>query len=180
MCTTGYSAVLGPCRPCRRNTILNLTRARPISCCWNRWTASFAACFSPCAVLLRFWFFWWCWFCVYWATPSAHRSQPCEIKRAIWPFLFIEAADHSRTLLDVQPALLALRVLPPPAAGADVFADGDGARAGCAADAGIELIVQFVVRHIEVADIRPDVVIAPLDERIEFLQAVARVPLRDA
>src|SRR3569623_358563 len=123
---------------------------------------------------------WWRWTCVHGAMPSAHRSQPCEIKRAIWPFLFIEAADHSRTLLDVQPALLALRVLPPPAAGADVFAVGDGLRAGCAADAGIELIVQFVVRHIEVADIRPDVGIAPLDERIEFLQAVARVPLRDA
>ena len=45
----------------------------------------------------------------------------------------------------VQAAFLGGLVFPPPAAGAEVLAQADGAGAGRAADAGVELVVQRVV-----------------------------------
>src|SRR6266511_1962010 len=52
--------------------------------------------------------------------------------------------DNGRGLV-VEAALLVLRVLPPPAAGANVLAGLDGAGAGGAADARIPLVVAAVV-----------------------------------
>src|SRR5439155_6292991 len=79
--------------------------------------------------------------------------------------------------LVVQPALLVLRVLPPPAAGADVLAGLDRARAGRAADTRVALVVEAVVGHVMLLDVVPDVVVRPLDERVELQDAVPLVPL---
>jgi hypothetical protein len=58
--------------------------------------------------------------------------------------------------------------LPPPAAGAEVLAQADGARAGRAADAGEELVVQRVVGHLVQRDVVPDVAPGPVGQRVEL------------
>src|SRR2546426_10802966 len=74
--------------------------------------------------------------------------------------------------MHVQPALLGFLVFPPPAAGAEVFADGDRAGARRTADARHELVVQRVVGHVVAGDVVPDVVPAPVGERIDFRATV--------
>src|SRR6185295_7569661 len=64
----------------------------------------------------------------------------------------------------VQPALLELGVLPPPAAGANVLARLDGAGARCATNAGEAFVVQLVVGDLVLFDVGPDVVVGPLDD----------------
>ena len=51
--------------------------------------------------------------------------------------------------LHVDAALLALALLPPPAAGTEVLAGADGARAGGAPDGGVALVVEAVRRYAE-------------------------------
>src|SRR3569833_2147852 len=175
----GYSAALGRGSPSPSNTTSNSRPARPIFCCWSRWTGNSAACSSTCTA----------WTpsppsrrgktCAPSARPGARRSPRCNPKKRgpAGPHGLQFFTATSDALLDVQSALLAFRILPPPAAGANVLPAGGRAGAGCAAEAGIELVVQLVVGHAEVADVIPNVVVAPLDQRIEFLQAVASVPL---
>ncbi|KKM74839.1 hypothetical protein LCGC14_1396260, partial [marine sediment metagenome] len=62
----------------------------------------------------------------------------------------------------VQAALLVLRVLPPPASGADVIAGLDGAGAGSAADAGEAAVMEEVVGDVTGADVFPNLLIGPL------------------
>ena len=70
--------------------------------------------------------------------------------------------------MHMQPALLRFLVFPPPAPGAEIFADCDRARARRAADARHELVVQEVERHIVRRDVVPHVVPAPVGERIDL------------
>ena len=80
-----------------------------------------------------------------------------------------------RIIPHMQAALLGLFVLPPPAPGPEVLAQGDGAGAGGAADAGVELVVQGVVGDAVLLEVGPGFPLAPLGERVEFLQPVAFV-----
>src|SRR5258707_8398965 len=77
----------------------------------------------------------------------------------------------------VQAALLRLGLLPPPAAGADVFAGLHRARARRAADRAVTLVVEPVVGNAVLAEVMPDLGLAPGGERVEFLDAVRRVEL---
>src|SRR5574343_1135838 len=74
---------------------------------------------------------------------------------------------------DVQTAFLGGFVLPPPAAGAELLAQADGARAGRAADAGEELVVQRVVVHLVVGDVVPHIAPGPVGQRVELVQTLA-------
>src|SRR3990167_7412711 len=66
--------------------------------------------------------------------------------------------------LDVQAAFLGALLLPPPAAGAEVFADADGAGAGLAADAGEELVVQGSQPMLVLGNEMPYVAPGPFDD----------------
>src|SRR5690606_10701013 len=55
-----------------------------------------------------------------------------------------------------------------PAPGAEVLADADGARAGCATDAGIELVVQSVVVELVQTDEVPHIAPGPFDQRADL------------
>ena len=81
--------------------------------------------------------------------------------------------------LDVQAALLGA-LFPPPPAGTEVFADGDGARARRAADARMEVVVQHVVRHVVKLNVVPDVGPAPVGQRIQLGAGRARRSIRTA
>src|SRR5262245_9644120 len=75
----------------------------------------------------------------------------------------------------MQPAPLGRALLPPPAAGAYVFARGNGPGARSAADAGKAAVVQLVVGDSVRPDIGPDFLVAPVGEGVELDQAVVRV-----
>src|SRR5262245_36405478 len=75
-----------------------------------------------------------------------------------------------------RPAL----ALPPPAAGARVLAGGDGPRAGRAADRAVALLVQRMEGHLALAEVVPNLFLAPVGERVKFAQAVRLVPFLDA
>src|SRR6266496_1748268 len=75
----------------------------------------------------------------------------------------------------MQPALARFLLFPPPASGARVLAGDRGARAGRAADRAVALVVERVVRNIAGADRGPDLVLAPVGERVELHHAVRRV-----
>src|SRR5689334_2442596 len=80
----------------------------------------------------------------------------------------------------VQPALLVLGRLPPPAASADVLAGLDCPGAGRAADRGIAARVQRIDRQSVLSRVAPDLRLAPGGERIELEDAsVGAVDLRD-
>src|SRR4030095_1902769 len=68
----------------------------------------------------------------------------------------------------MQAAFLGGLVFPPPAARAEVLAQADGAGAGRAADAGIELVVQRVVVDLVDADVVPDVAPRPVGQGVEL------------
>ena len=59
-------------------------------------------------------------------------------------------------------------VFPPPAAGAEVLAQADGAGAGRAADAGEKLVVQRVVGDVVELDVVPDVAPGPVGQRVDL------------
>ncbi len=73
----------------------------------------------------------------------------------------------------MQATLFALALLPPPAAFALVLVGKGGAGAGLAADADETLLVQRIKGHVEHADIVPDVLRAPVGQRVELGQAAA-------
>ena len=75
----------------------------------------------------------------------------------------------------MKATLFGVGVFPPPAAGADVFAGGDGAGAGGAADARVKAVVQRVVRDLVELEVGPHLLFAPVRERVEFCKAVAIV-----
>src|SRR6266568_7739640 len=77
----------------------------------------------------------------------------------------------------MQTALLALRLLPPPAPGADILPWRHRPGAGLAAYARKSAIMQRVVGDAEVAQVGPYFLLTPVREWIEFFQAVRRVVL---
>src|SRR5215472_1869317 len=79
--------------------------------------------------------------------------------------------------MPMQPALALLGILPPPATGTDVLARLDRASARSTADARIPPRVERIHRNIVTGDITPDLVLAPLGERVEFGQPVLGVEL---
>src|SRR4029450_4618478 len=68
----------------------------------------------------------------------------------------------------VQAALALLAALPPPAPGALVLAGTGRAGAGRAADRGVALLVQRVHGQAVGADIGPDLLAAPVGQRVEL------------
>ena len=68
----------------------------------------------------------------------------------------------------MQAALLAVFVFPPPAARAEVLAHGDGTRTGRTTDAGHELVMQRVVRHMVDGHVVPHIAPGPLNQRVEL------------
>src|SRR3954454_7456740 len=85
--------------------------------------------------------------------------------------------SSSRILLRMQPAL-GLGA-PAPAAGAFVLAERDGPRAGPAADAGISLVVQRVIRHVVLGDEAPHLLLRPVRQGTDFHEAEFFVPAND-
>src|SRR5207344_3399578 len=79
----------------------------------------------------------------------------------------------------VQPALLGLGVLPPPAARPQVLAGSGWARARGATDAAEAAVVQRVVEHVAAAQITTDLAFAPFGQRIELPQAGSGLELPD-
>src|ERR1700722_8726056 len=77
----------------------------------------------------------------------------------------------------VQAAFALLGLLPPPATGTVVLARQDGPGARRAADAGITLVVQAVERQIARPDVRPDLLLGPVQQRTQLVQPVLGVPL---
>ena len=77
----------------------------------------------------------------------------------------------------MQPALLLLRVLPPPPSGTNVVTWFDGAGAGLTADARKAFVVQHVVRDFVFADELPEVGLAQIDEGVEFQKPVDGIEL---
>src|SRR5262249_17851908 len=68
----------------------------------------------------------------------------------------------------VDPALLRRARLPPPAARAARRACRHRARTRRAADRGVALVVERVIRDVAVADVVPDLVLRPFGERVEL------------
>src|SRR3989338_1153607 len=93
-------------------------------------------------------------------------------------FMYLDPARLERTLAYVQAALLVCGIFPPPSAGTNIFADGDGAGARCTTQAGVELVMQFVVGHIVLPDVSPHILVRPSQQRIEFLQAEISIECR--
>src|SRR5439155_5808387 len=79
--------------------------------------------------------------------------------------LVLEAAGLDRA---VDAALLRRVRLPPPPSGAVGLAGTNRTRARCAADRGIALVVQRVIRHVVLAYVVPDLVLRPFRERVEL------------
>src|SRR5262249_46379483 len=75
----------------------------------------------------------------------------------------------------VQSALLRFRVLPPPAAGADVLAGLDRARAGGATQARIAAGVEGVVGHAVLPHVLPRLAPRPARERVDLHDAAVAV-----
>ena len=78
-----------------------------------------------------------------------------------------------RMRFDMQTAFLEVFTFPPPAPGPEILAQGDGASAGGAADAGVEPVVQRVVGDLPAGDVVPDVAPAPVGQRVVLEQALA-------
>src|SRR4051812_27155076 len=101
------------------------------------------------------------------------------MRRQPLPFRRRPSAAFFRGGADVQAALLVFWRLPPPAAGADVFAGPDPAGAGGAADGPIALGVQRVDGEVVLARVAPDLRFRPGSERVQLEDAaVRRVDLR--
>src|SRR5262245_65268297 len=106
---------------------------------------------------------------------ASDSSQSRWSRSACMDQVFFHVVQSLAGLRDMQPALLVLRLLPPPAAGADILARQDRAAARRAADRAVALIVQAVVGHAVEAQVPPHLLLAPAGERVEFLQPVRGV-----
>ena len=80
----------------------------------------------------------------------------------------------SRAIL--QPAFLAVLVFPPPAAGADVLAGLDGARAGLATDGWEALGVQRIDGDGVLFDVALEMLEGPIGDRVDLDEVVLGVP----
>ena len=76
----------------------------------------------------------------------------------------------------MQAAFLGFRVFPPPASGADILTIVYRAGAGGATDAGIAFVMQCVVRHIELFDVVPHILLGPIHQGIKFRHVVKIIP----
>ena len=76
----------------------------------------------------------------------------------------------------MQAALARIAAFPPPAARAFVFARLHRARAGRATDARKAAVMQGVVGQPLLADVLPDLVFRPFEQRAHLVQAVFAVP----
>ena len=74
-------------------------------------------------------------------------------------------------LAHMQTAFLALRVFPPPASGTDVL-PGVIARVRVHSQYWGKAVMQLVIGHIILPQILPHFSIAPVKQRIEFLQSI--------
>ena len=77
----------------------------------------------------------------------------------------------------MQAAFAVFRALPPPAAGTDILTLLHRTCAGLAADARESLVMQFVIRDVTGADVRPSLFFRPVYQRIDFKQAMLFIPL---
>lgn len=68
---------------------------------------------------------------------------------------------------------------PPPAAGADVLTWLDGPGTWLTADAGIALVVKFVIGYVVSLDVVPYLLFCPCDEWINLQQLVLLVPFHN-
>src|SRR5687768_7870615 len=89
------------------------------------------------------------------------------------PRLDFERNDATAWL---QSAFARIWILPPPAAGPCIRTRLHRARARGASDAGIPFVMQRVVRKVARLDVRPHVLLGPLEQRADLPQAVALVP----
>jgi hypothetical protein len=106
-----------------------------------------------------------------WSRPGSRCSMGVGafMPRSPWLWMWPTCSPHS----------LASSLLPPPAPGAEVFAQRDGARAGLAADAGEELVVQRVVGHLHVqCDVVPHVVPAPVGQGLNLVRPASSSSLK--
>src|SRR5439155_5465739 len=69
---------------------------------------------------------------------------------------------------DVKAAFFGIRIFPPPAASAEILARLHRPRARGAADARITLVMEPIVRNLVLANIVPHLVVAPIDQRVNF------------
>src|SRR5207244_10945028 len=88
------------------------------------------------------------------------------------PVLVLEAAGLDRAL---DAALLGRVLLPPPAAGARILAGGGRTGAGDAADRGVALVVEGVVRHVVGPAVVPDLLVLPAGQRVALQDAAVIV-----
>src|SRR5690242_3037076 len=103
-----------------------------------------------------------------WMASASSQSRWASVGRPSRVAVMIDSSGA----LDVQSALFGGRIFPPPSSRANMFAGRHGARAGRAADARIALVVQPVVGHGVGVEVGPDLLLAPVGERIEFFQPV--------
>src|SRR5690606_38991487 len=101
-----------------------------------------------------------------------HASRPTLSKICYWPLLACRAArldlERNDATARLQAALARIRAFPPPATRARIGPWLDGAGARCAADAGIALVVQRVVREVTRLDVGPHVLLRPFQHRAHF------------
>src|ERR1700735_3783261 len=84
---------------------------------------------------------------------------------------------RGRTGLRVQSTFALLGLFPPPATRAMILARHDRPGAGRTADARITLLMEAVEGQLACADVRPDLLLSPVEQRAELVQAVLRIPL---
>src|ERR1700722_2976169 len=84
---------------------------------------------------------------------------------------------RGRMGLRVQTTLALLGLFPPPATRAMVLARHDRPGAGRAADARITLLMEAVEGQLASPDVRPDLLLGPVEQRADLVQAVLRIPL---
>src|SRR3954447_5348433 len=111
--------------------------------------------------------------CTVCASASAtSRASPFDVTSSV---IFLLADQGAQLVLEaagldraVDPALLRLVRLPPPAAGTQVLARGRRPRARCASDRGVALVVERVVGKLVLAHVVPYIVLGPLGERVQL------------
>src|SRR4051794_24163201 len=102
-------------------------------------------------------------------TSARATSRASPLSSVVIPHqgteLVLEPARLDRA---VDAALLRRVRLPPPAAGAEVFAGLRRARARRAADRGVALVVQRVVGQLVLEDVLLHLVLGPFGDRVEL------------